>query len=417
MNITPLKNFRLSDSLLKNNNRITPSLRLKPQLSQDTLSFGCRTYDPNVPSDIQLYRSVGPEELLALLNGKTVRGSSHYATSDPRGWSSRDWNSGYVYDKSSPVFFVTFKTDTDFDVDDRRDSSRDTRYGICNYSLKDIRNVRTGSNAHGEIVYSENLEADKIEDKKIKSEEIARCKKIVSSESASIEQKMDAWDILASYAQEFPNVIDFECDFEDETFVNGLSLYLHKANNPEYADLARKCVKTQIDHPYMGIRLETVGLLEKFGDERDVQDIITLTKMGKADSYIVAGVLNRMIKDDKCDEYLIQELKNPNPDELLTLVTFFAHRNKDFKYNDLYRDILTNVVTKEMYLTAHGINSYKLYDIINTISQQLADEGDLRSVACLENFYREERPYDYPSAEVKAAIDTILEKNNGSCES
>lgn len=215
----------ISPNLYKLN---TKQPQVLSQPNKDTVSFGYINIGP-VPEDIQLYRTVGKSEVDVLLKGGKIPSGS-YVTSNPKGWLGETWLRAFGSMNSEP-YFITFKTNSldPKGIKDRRDSLRDTRYGIGEYSLKNIANIRKGFNIHGELIYAENFEKAKKEDIRYKKAEI---NKLVESIEKRIEKEqklisklkniftkgkltkenhvffIETYIELASYAKEFPKIVD-----------------------------------------------------------------------------------------------------------------------------------------------------------------------------------------------------------------
>ncbi len=174
--------------------------------------------------DLQLYRCIGEGELEALMENETI--DCAYSTSDPRGWGACDWHSGFTNIDNKKNYFVTFKKFKDGNrITDRRDNEKDTRYLVKSYNLSDVENIREGYNTHGRLVYSQNFEEAQKLDKLCKRQEIKELindlKNIQTENYATAAEQRNSYtqgqkaerineiyNILGSYAEEFPEIVD-----------------------------------------------------------------------------------------------------------------------------------------------------------------------------------------------------------------
>lgn len=172
--------------------------KLPYSLDFDTITFKSRNY-----SDTQLYRCAGVTEVENSCKGKKISGP-FYATSDRRGWQSKDWNSGYNANGDN-FYFIKFKRGS-IDYEDARRFTYDTRYKIYEYTIDNIEEIRKGHSIHGELVYSDNFELEKAKDISNKKQEIESTINELRNAQKTDNIYTKAIDILKSYSEEFPKL-------------------------------------------------------------------------------------------------------------------------------------------------------------------------------------------------------------------
>ena len=255
MKILPV--YALSyNSISRPHNDVSHRVKLSG-LSKDTVSFGYLF--ESVPQDMQIYRSIGKSEFEKLMNGESVS-TQGYVTSSPKGWGTREWVGGYSYGRDvENTYFVTFKKGR-FLISSRRDDEFDTRYGINrSYSLEDVENIRKGVNAHGELVWSQDFENDKIKDIQDKKLRIT-----ILIDSLKQNNKSDNISLigeLLSYSKEFPQIAHLYSDFADFSNthdVNNLVELIDYSGGIEYLPIYDRCLKSFIEGTpvYLDIRLD-----------------------------------------------------------------------------------------------------------------------------------------------------------------
>lgn len=401
MKILPYVNlYQKTNYNLKTNN-YSP---LKPLL-RDTVSFGYLYERPD--SNMQLYRSIGKEEFEKLISGEEVTRRSGYLTSDPRGWHARDWYSGFSFQNEDETYFVTFKPGK---LAKRfmsaKDTSTDTRYQLhTGYSIDDVLNIRKGINAHGEIVYSENLERDKKIDQEIKKQEIARIKNLLVS-TDNFEIKNEAWTELKGYVREFPYIIDDVkdiVDFHDQADVVGYADLISKVGRESDKSEYGKCLKAYVEGLTPSVDF---SYLVKYAEDKDISSIMVLLDREHIYPEDVARVLNRL-----CDEQtVIKDFLKPDFKKLHVLTLYLSNKNKDGAYTDIYRQVLR--IAQTIKADIYDYNYEKT--VINSVNQ-LAVHGDINDISLIKNFCTEDKScfisYTVAKDTIKQIRSNTLQKN------
>lgn len=407
MKIQPLLATYIKNNKYLSTNCCSNSPVTLPELKSDTVSFGY-LYE-NVDKDMQIYRSISQSELNALFKGEKIH-SGGYVTSDPRGWGSYNWDSGYVFDKSEPVYFVTFKKNK-LSITSRRDNEKDTRYGISSYFLEDVANIREGNNAHGKLVYAENFEDAKQEDLKQKKAEIYRLKDIITNSNDNNAKEL-AWDELGSYTNEFPKIIELmnpHMDFNNEADVNGYAFSILKADKKIYLPQFRECLKSYLRED---IRMynKVPYFLEKYGDNGDLPLVLDLIKNKKMDKYSSGSIL-ASIAEEKDFPNILSRLKTNDGDNLYTLAGFYSSKNTNGKYNDIFRDILNNYINvsiDDMQENDDLTGAKDFTHVVEKCASVLGKFGTTEDIKILKKYCSEKNPSYYPSGEVHDAIKEIV---------
>ena len=159
-------------------------------------------------NDIQLFRCIGEDEFQKLIKGESVL-SSGFVTTNPMGWGATDWINGFVpFNKGKlNYYFITFKKGRFSQIADFRDSNKDTKYKIFeSYSLDDIKDIRKGNNARGELIWAENFEEEKKKDVLEKKETIMWLNSMLQANNPKIDKRTIKNELLG-YQKEFPELI------------------------------------------------------------------------------------------------------------------------------------------------------------------------------------------------------------------
>jgi|GEM_PF-5836998 len=305
MQILNITNYLFNSQI--QSNRSTTNLRLKPQLSKDTVSFKGRTYDNNNPNT-QLYRGVGATEIKALCEGKTIEGVS-YATSDPRGYRGCNWASGGGYGE----YYITFNKNK-ITFRDHRDYDEDTRYLVNEYNLADVETIRKGQNNHGELIYSMDLENGKKNDILAKQKDIRDILVSLQSGKLTKEEKEASIDNLKSYSKEFPML--------NEAIEVANSTFGHRRLKIKEEYLTPLTDANEDKGLIELVKSMTSEKVEEFGKIRDI----------KKHSRIINGQLD-LVSDEAYSKYdwteTIKELQSEMENIKAKLKALMALSNKD----------------------------------------------------------------------------------------
>lgn len=311
-------------------------------LNKDTISFG-HLNEP-IPKDLQLYRCIGESEYKALLNGETINFA--YSTSDPRGWEAWDWHNGFNAGKKD-IYFVTYKTIDEDLIMDKRDYAKDTRYMVDEYNLTNVKNIRKGYNAHGVLVYAENFESALNSDKKEKTKEINRLigdikatkktlalvrrttsktiqGKINSSEELEYKKLKKIYDELASYAEEFPDVVDkLKPVSKDDIYCKKfLPDVIRDANRQEDLQLARNILRELLDK---NLPIDEVVLIGEYGSNEDVDLLLDIAKSDKNKAWV--DIALSKIADTKSYPIIEDTYLNGNAKVQEKMIEFFEGKD------------------------------------------------------------------------------------------
>ena len=391
---------------------------LKP-LKKDTVSFGY--IDVGLPpKDLQIYRAIGKSELDALLNGECIEGYS-YATSDPRGWQATSWHNGFS-GVSKDTYFVTFKTGY-LDIEDRRDSLEDTRYGVEPYTLKDVKNIRKGHNVHGELIYAPDFENAKIQDIKDKKQQI---KKLIASiknnkKPTKIEkffhslknletalptdlQLFDDYDELSSFCKEFPEIIDelkplANKDDRHAYHVMALIFYGNRAQDLSYVrDYVNNCLKKELrindlatKYLYNQGKNEDLALLFKMFQKGETHNINTVYAMRKvASAEDEQTVKDAFVKANIIDQYYLWYFFEDSK-ETVPLARFVLDKYKNESQNKMFED-------------------YRITALISNCCQSLKENGNPDDIKYLKPYANDGDSYANTDAVI--AMNTLMKKSS-----
>lgn len=385
------------------------ALTLKPQLTKDTVSFGY--LDERVDPNLQLYRCISESEFKNLLKGDTFH--SKYATSDPRGWRAKNWDNGFVYvGTKEPVYFITFKTGR-LDIDSRRDSTKDTRYGIEEYTIDDVQNVREGNNAHGKIVYAKNLDEAREKDKKEKEERISELKQALANKKDQKEREK-IWDELASFAHEFPFLVEETEQFvnsENESDLNSYIFLIQKADDEKYMPIYKKCLNTLLKNN-MEIKPKVLSYFAKYAKNEDLETLFQIADSKKTKKYKYAKFFAKFMQDEETSKRIIERFKNKDNESLLLLADCLKNDNEDGKHLGLFREILSNCTKPKDDIAVDDDDYddtpefiYKL--ILETCAKEIGKFGNESDISLLKGFVNKQKPESYPSNDILCAIDEI----------
>jgi hypothetical protein len=310
--------------------------RLMP-LQNDTVCF--KGGDKKTIGHQPFYRLIGKSEYQALINGESVR-SSGYVTSDPRGWGAKSWDRAFGYVREENSYFITFKPNQFTEIVDRRDNEKDTRYTIEEeYSLKNITNIRRGINAHGELIWAENLEESKRKDISNKQENI---NKLIEEyfENNKKESKLE----LASYTKEFPEIVEkFEkkVDYSNQDDVNNLAYLICRANSDKYLPEYRKCIECFKKDIFPNS--EVLSFYSKHGDTEDLDFVLDLIQEKKYDIYNdLSSALNNLA-GNKDTPRVIEKLNNEDFGNLSILTGFLLKKDDNGGFLSLIESVFTKI--------------------------------------------------------------------------
>ncbi len=388
--------------------------RFNTPLSADTVSFGYLHED--VDQNLQVYRSISESEFKNLLKGDTFY--HKYVTSDPRGWDAGSWDSGYVHPNTKePVYFITFKTNV-LKITSRRDDEDDTRYGVYKYTINDVKDVRKGTNAHGEIVYAENLQEAKAVDKKEKEKRISELETIIES-STNQDEKAEAWDELSSFASEYPSIVERMqkyVDYENEFDINNYAYLIQQSDKEEFKGEYNKCINTLLRK---GMKIESwiLHFYDKHAQLEDLDTLFQILESKKKKRYKYSHILSGLIENKEAQKIIFEKYKQHTNEDILVLVNCLQKRNEDGRYTDVFRDILNHhvdVKTRSDELEDdenEDEDEYFIYSVIlDKCSAELGKFGNKEDIKLLEKFIDKERPDSYPSIDIMYAIENIMSR-------
>lgn len=365
--------------------------------SGDVVSFGYLNCD--IDDNLQVYRSISQSELSKLLKGEKVH-CKGYVTSDPRGWGALDWNSGYINNKSEPVYFVKFKKGC-LHLRDIRDHENDTRYGFSGiYSLNNVETIHIGANAHGEIVYASDFEKTVKEDKVKKISKIKHLINSINTINDSSERKT-LFDELSSYCREFPEIVS---EFSDKVdYLNtedmlGFTTMINAADSDEHLPLFRKCL-----HSYLlGVTPSNASLAYfiRHGKKEDLSLIFDLLDSNIFNGFAIGNLL-ASIADENDKNFILENLSSTNLSALTAKTVYFLSIFDGVDV-DSFRDIIQDVKL----LVANCSSTERSY-IVSECAGILGNFGDISDIDRLRPFYDSNNPYGYPSLEVAEAIKSL----------
>lgn len=414
--------FSVSASKYNNSSVYTTTPKIK-SLNKDTISFGYINAGP-VPKDIQLYRAIGYGEYKKLLEGKCIEGHS-YTTSDPRGWIAKGWNLAYG-DWNSDNYFVTFKTNRNLDIMDRRDSLEDTRYSIGDYTLDDVKEIRKGNNVHGELLYAPNFEEAKAEDLKKKESEIQRLTKIIKSQiQPSLQEKFrsvfrktdntntkkemlyNAYDELGSYCKEFPEIIDSMMSIaqqKDSHIYNVISM-VYYANREQDLSYVRKYLNDCLDNNKV-INNKAVEYMKKQGKNEDMPLLMRMFAEGadkpSISRHTVVDAIKKAASSKEDYDMLKNTFKNSDIISQYYLMPFFEDTDDYTTLSRFILDKYKNESQKEMF------KDYKIEGLMSACIKELKQHGSLEDIEYIEPYAKENLVY--VNEEAQKAIATLENK-------
>ena len=403
----------------KYNTTLQKSGLLPPKpVNKDIVSFGYINVGP-VPKDLQIYRAIGEDELKELLSGECVEGHS-YATSDPRGWKATNWHNGFG-GMNKEIYFVTFKTGY-LDIEDRRDSLEDTRYGVEAYTINDIKNIRKGHNIHGELIYAPDFEKEKALDVENKKKQIKKIidgikkykeptnleKFLCSLKKSNAETQRDLklfddYDELGSYCEEFPEIIDEIKPLarkNDNHAHNIMSLifYADRGNDLPYVrEYVNKCIEKNLQINDLSARYlqnqgknEDLSLLLKMFEKEETRNQYTVKAMKKlALKEDIPKVKNVFQNGSIIDQYYLWYFFE-NTKEAAPLARFVLDKYKNEPQSKMFCD-------------------YKITALISSCCKELKKNGNIDDIKYLE-------PYanggdSYANTDAMIALNVLMKKS------
>lgn len=399
MKISPIAFLKFNNRFIQKQNNIS-NLKYKT-LRHDTVSFGY--LHEEVPQNIQVYRCIGKEEYLKLLQGESIW-SSGYATSDPRGWSASGWNNGFTPSNSdSECYFITFKTGK-LDISSRRDNEKDTRYGINDeYSLEDISNIRKGFNTHGELVWAENFEEAKARDIKHKKSEILRLIETAKNGYLNYD-KEDVIDELISYSVEFPQITSlFEgsVDFSNGDNVNDFASIISSLNNEEDLPKFRKCMESYLHG--VPAKKSVFSFLAWHGDKSDLDTYMRIADKNKfqPDKTYIDILIN--LSEEENFKNIISRFDTDRPEDLVLLSYFYESADRTGKYLKKVEKLLLKCdrLRRDLKFSKNEDDRDNLWHTIDTCMYYLIKYGNRDSLSVIEHYCKDDPKliYKYYDAE------------------
>lgn len=365
-------------------------------LNKDTVSFGYIDA-PRPSKDLQLYRCIGESELNALLEGKTI-GYGNYATSDPRGWGARNWHNGFTNHEKN-TYFITFKTgDENFEMRDRRDSYEE-------YNLDNIQNIRKGHNVHGELVWAEDFENAKRQDKENKLSEIDRLinnlKELSDTNDTNDTKINEIYDELGSYAKEFPNIIDrLKPISENNEEQTGLFFgVIADANRPRDWSFVKNKLQDFLNNDICIDINPLFSYIGRYAQEEDCSMLLDIEKNDKISIDYLGSILNKF-ETPQSHSMIKERYLNGNTHTQYNLIDYF--KGKEDRA-DIARFTLDKYKNQQDEIL--NVGDYNNSALISECVQILEKQGSKDDIPLLEEYTQGNSSYF--NYEIKSAINKL----------